>query len=191
MNEVGCEGKQPPYSPCRGRQSNNKSMVFLKLFGDLCTCCRCLPMKAVFLVWCVLYIGLWAAPLPGAADMEEWQEVRAVTEAPCFYQCMKLWCSEEAGEPVNCSALWSWCNIKRDPLLLSTQGASLRDSKGGSLPRVRDQLESLPLSRCGVLWVNGVWHRKGTVKGANLSLKWTFYRNPIFSGAQSQTDLVD
>lgn len=166
--------------------------MLLKLFGDFCTCCRSLQTKAVLPVCCVLYVELWAAPLPGAADMEEWQEVRAVTEAPSFYQCIKLWCSEEAGEQVNCGALWCWFNIKTEThCSREPKGASLRDSNGGSLPHVPDQLESLPPSRCGVLWVNGVWRRKGAVKGANLSLKWTFYRNPIFSGAQSQTDLGD
>lgn len=81
---------------------------------------------------------------------------------------------------------------QRTPSTCELNGASLRYiANAGVCPFMHNQPEPLPRPIASILWVNGVWHRKGAVKGANLSLKWTFYRNPIFSGAQSQTDLVD
>lgn len=162
--------------------------MFLKLFGDLHTCYRCLPMKAVLLVW----LGLWASTSSWSGWQGGMTGSQSCNRGSMFlsmYQIMMLRGGRGAGELWD---LWCWFNIKTEThCSREPTGASLKDSKGGCLPRVHDQLESLPPSRCGVLWVNGVWRRKGAVKGANLSLKWTFYRNPIFSGAQSQTDLVD
>lgn len=142
------------------------------------------------LVQMYICAGQGGEPSGSFCSTEKWWGVNITMESPYFCHCVKLWYLGEGRKGASWHVVlyrfWS-----REPSMWIKWSPIRRQSTCGRLALCAQPAESLPPTLASALWVNGVWRRKGAVKGANLSLKWTFYRNPIFSGAQSQTDLVD
>ena len=138
------------------------------------------------------YAGLWAELSWSFCNLETWCRAKITVAMPFLSLCQITILRRDK----KASQLSMFCDMVSE-----AQSPSVHESEepheetqgvnAGIFPFMQNRLESLQQTIASILWVNGVWRRKGAVKGANLSLKWTFYRNPIFSGAQSQTDLVD